>query len=360
MIATLRTAFVFLFISSLAVGSPLRCGGDGPKPVTNISPNFEYRTDVIDAYGGVKEFVRMPQRDLMAYRNSRDELRVVSTNPSNYGQQNFLTMSHSPLAPIVDEKERFLLTSGVGFLFDIMVPNYAYQYSKATDLEPLYWNRNSLTSVRVSKDLPGKRTFETFHYNLGRGGMVRGCVFTELNDEALSLVKGQSWPEIEFYSTVPLTGGGFALNRYTFSLRTCLPVLSKTERLADVRAPVTSVHHMTDGNYAIHVDAPRENLLWMTNGTCRYFDLGNENVMVPNFDYNILATAPKGMGVILYFMEAGDQAKMAQIFGGLPIDNIRERDLALSDGGTRLFVSPQFENEKSRWLFQVMLGKVGP
>lgn len=322
-----------------------RCGGEGPKPFIDITGQFKYKAKVLDAHGGVSEFLLWERKNQVVYRNRFGEVRAAHLAEENSSHP-LLTKSFQPISPTVDENERRILGDEEGWLFRLEEHSWK-KFNGVRPLNHVFWNRGTLYSVSTQ---PGysKNRFEIFRFRDRTQNNALVCSFTGDAGEKVLLAEGHTFPKVFFYSTSALINGRQDLRVYSMDVRTCRVDSTLYE---NVLGPVENVYRFEARNaLMVEVNHPRENLLWADETGCRYFDVDNLQPVVLNYDRPTIATWSPLSGLNLFYL---DKTQKASLVSTLPIEALRPRDLRLSRNGSTLFMAPLFAGETNRWLLEV-------
>lgn len=328
-------------------------GGDGPHPVED----FEYSTELIDARGGLKEFLVLPDAQRLIYRNNNDQL--LELFDSNLIVPKVIGSSLNGISEVRDPAGRYLAANELQAAYDLK--NQAWIKAQGlSGVTHLYWKGENLYSLRTLGNVFGQRYFEFYRYSAGNGVSTRICGFAENPEYPIRLVKGQSYPDVTFYTLQRAPYDTANVLEFAFNVRNC-DVVSSGPVIAQIRRPVLDVIRFEKyGAYGIQVNDPRENFIWNTHKLKGHIiNLGTLPLIVPDFDQTILVSLDPERALRVIFLDALDypqEAKEARVLQNLPITSLRARDVMMQ-GPKKLFLAPQLKGETTRWLMKMTFGK---
>ncbi len=350
-----RSLANFFAIAALVCGvgqaRQLRCGGVGPNPFNDISGILKYNVETVDAVGGVKEFLYQESSNALIYRNANREIRGVrSDSAGNFSQAQFFSTSIYPMSRVVDPKERFVLTEGQGWLLDTNSSDW-FEFNPNAGMQHLFWNRNKLFSYQFVPAASGDQRWDFYSYRVGDNGSKYQCSIQSTAKVPLTMAHGHTYPLVFFFNEVNAPGSDRQVVIYPFDITNC--TAQTPVAYSNVRGPVKDVYRFDSiDSTAVVVDNKDQNLLWATPKGCGYYDIKGLTPIVPNYNQPAIATFSQQDGVTLFFLNT---EKRATVLKGFPINDLKEGDLWLSDSGRKLFMSPLFDGERSRWLLDLKL-----
>ena len=327
-----------------------RCapGDAGPKPFEDISSQLSHNMAIFGTQGGIQEFTLAPSNQAVFYRNDASAIYAMDIDGDS---QQYITDSQFPLSSVFDSRERFLLSQGEGWGYELRSNNWIHFLQAPQPVEHLFWNRDSLGRDWVYSLSTEKTETDTiYHFYRSAPGMQEGTEFCTVKN--LEIATGHRYPYVFFYRTVPSSKGPL-LSELDLDLRSCHVAL-QTDFLDPLVGPVVSMHRFDVLNsVAVQVDHPTKNLLWyrISQG-CDYFDISKLRPTIPNERLPILSTWSKDTGFSLVFL---NEAKKATLFSHRSFEDLRPRDVALTNDARQLIVSPLFNRERTRPLIRVGL-----
>jgi hypothetical protein len=349
-----------VFLSAFAASAseaPLeraRCGGDGPQPFFELS-DLQPKSKVLHTRGNVREFLYWETRNALVYRNDYRELRA------HYFQDKvdkYFSPMSLPLARVTDPGEQFLLTDRANWFF--YRGNWKAFRSEAKHPRHLFWDRTLFDSWLYSldnvKNAAGRQELRIFRYRAGAQSAKLDCVLLAHPGEELKEAEGARYPFVPLY-TVKAVSGGEKLSLWHLDVRSCALVHMGTYP-DPVPGRVQAVHRFESiGSYAIKVDHPTLNLLWDYGTGCRFHDIGNGELLVPNHSRPLIGSWDSTDGLWLMNL---NHRKKGNFFPAGKHKALRQADLWLPERGSILFASPETEGEGEKTIVQLNIGEVLP
>ncbi len=330
--------------------SILRCGGEGPKPMMDVTNGFNAGTRIIPTRGGIQDFVFWNKKNTLVYRDKSS--RVIEQPLEGCGGGPIST-STVPLARIVDEDERYLLTEHDSWFLDTEKTNRWIHYENPSSaVEHLFWSGDSLFSISNFFTSTAPQTLRLIHYRAGESSANVICPNLKLRvEDGLHVGMGNVYPNVFMHRTRTLEEGT-ELSVYKLDLRTCgMEALGTYTHL--LPGHVETVYWFESlGAIAVKIDHPTMNLMWDAgpNG-CRFFDIGKERPMVLNYNHPMLASWKAKEGMTLYYLNS---EKRASIPLAGAIRELAPEDVILANDGQRLFAAPRLA-DSSKILLEMKL-----
>jgi len=343
---------------TLAEATPTRCaGGDGPKPLADISNLFHLKVKALDTPSTLQEFLIWEKRNLLVYRDVSGDVKGLPLHPHPHvaPHEMLMTKVSQPLSRLVDPAERYLVSTGDRiWVYD----TWGYGWSNAVqkkNVEPLYWAKDRkkkvqvLVSHSVETGINGAEIHQFFVNTPGETAIAPRCSI-QLKDNGWKAARGAMDPYFYFYS-VTKVDDRWQVILQPFNVLSCR--LEKGTIYGGIRYPVQEVLYFGAlGAIAVKVDHPTESLLWWSPQGCGYFDVGGVSPLVPNFSLPILMSWKAGSSLQIIYPEKSEKV---EVLKGLPLQKVSEKDLWISKDATKLFISTNIENEKDRWTMEMNL-----
>jgi len=333
--------------------SETRCGGgDGPKPLADISTTFEASVKGISTQGSVQEFLFSERDNAVIYRNEEGGIfKNGLTGPSTK-----IAESGTPMSRLTSDRQRYLAAESTPWVYD---RKYQRWYNYKLDARPfrhLFFDNNSLYSVSASYDAKNNQKFTVYRYDVG--GTVAQPVCYSLQSppgQHLTLAEGHSYPWAYLYRTFN-SPTGKKISFYGLNVGNLCAIKPFDDYTRDISGPVKRAHVFPEiGNqtFAVEVDHPTHNLLWEHNG-CRYFHTDGQ-ALVLSYRHPIMATWSEDKGMSLIYLDRESQAHLPPLPSGRSMRGLLPEDVWLADDAKRLFLAPRYD-WGPRWLLQMTLG----
>ncbi len=343
---------IFALLCQTGEASRSHCGGIGPTPLTDISSTLKYHVQTLDAVAGVKEFLYQETSNSVIYRNTNDEIRglAFSQSTGDYASTTLLSTSVYPLSRVVDPTETFVLTDGYGWMLNEKDQTWA-EFSTLTNLQELYWSGDTIYSLATNLQTNGNTEYDFYSYEVGGDYQRKLCSVTSTASAPYTLAEGHEYPYVFFYRDQIISGSDREALVYAYDLSSC--TMGSPTQYSNIKGPVKSVYRFDSiDSTAVVFDSPTENLLWDGAGGCQFYEIDNESPIVPNFNQPVVATFTAGQGVTVYFLTTQNKATFLK---GLPVNELNQGDLWLTDSGRKLFLAPLFNGERYHWLLNLNL-----
>lgn len=337
--------------ATAAVGT--RCGGgDGPKPLADISHTFEADIKGVPTLGDVQEFLFSERDNAILYRNERNE--VLKTNVPA-GPSLKLTESGLPLSRLTSYRERYIAAEAAPWVFDRKQQRW---YSYKLDARPfrhLFFDGDSLYSISSKYDEQNNQTFTVYRYDVGNASAIQTCFSLQSPPgQHLTLAEGHKFPWAYLYRTDGPATSKF-ISFFALNVSSNCKVQPLDGYTREISGPVKRAHVFPEiGNktFAVEVDHPTHNLLWEHNG-CRYFHTDGE-ALVLSYRQPIIATWSDQKGMSLIYLDRESQAHLPPLPSGRLARGLLPEDVWLADDAQRLFLAPRYDYG-ARWLLQMTL-----
>lgn len=348
-------AFVLFGLLSSVSWAANRCGGGegGPHPLADFTSSFKADFKVLSTAGDLEEFLFINKSDMLIYRTSEKNIYKMENFESSYK----ITSSSLPLGRLVHPSERYLVAEGAPWVFDL---KNGVWYNYQTDARPFVhamWNGDYLYDVSQRIDGAGSQFISVYQYKVGSSQSQKICATLESPPgHHLMMAEGHQYPHLYFYRTEK-AGAGMKITFFEMNVGLFCHLDPVDKYTREIAGPVKSVHVFKSlGSLAVEVDHPFKNLLWDSTDGCRYFNIERLKPLVLNYDKPIIATWSPNAGMSLIYLDAKKQAKVKDLVdGGSPISELLQRDVWMANDGKRIFLSPRFPYDESRWLLRMTL-----
>ena len=319
------------------------CGGDGPRPLSDISAHGNLSPVKTDK--AIQEFVLWPRKGEVVYRTVDNELYVGTQRLSD---------GPRPLSMLVDPAERYLLALAEPWLLDSDTSKgWAPYRTQSVSLTHVFWARNQvLYDAATPKDAAGNEYLVITAYRPGQPSALPVCPrFRWRPGQGLRLGHGHEYPGVFLYRVVKMPRGN-RLSMFSLDVTTC--------RFKDmgtythfIQGEVQSVHRFEPlKSVAVKIDHPTMNLLWDPPAGCRYYDIGNRVPIFPSYSKPWLATWDKSRGFDLIDLNGQNRAQMLK---DAPFEDLRADDVKLAADGKTLVIAPKRRDDNQRWLYRMKL-----
>lgn len=343
-------AEVFLGASAMAVTIG-GCGpGNGGVPLVDVSNHISANEKILKTDGGVKEFVLWERSGKVVYRNADD--KIATFNLAS-GMNEILGNGGVPLAHLLDPDNRFVMGAGIPWIFDTAAGGWYQFASNAAQLKPEFWFQGMLVTARIVVAGSYQR-IEVYGYTPSMGSpqpICRPFTFSKTSGP-LQLADGSRFPNIYFYTqAVNQNGNNLGLGR--IDLMSC--ELAEMNQYPYIfYGPIESVHVFDRlHSFSVKVNHPSYNLLWHSGyGSCSYYNIDNLEPFVLSESLPRVATFAPGGGLRIVDMNAQTEATVLK---NLPIADISDNDLWMTQDGKTLYAAPRLVNQSSRLLMQLKL-----
>ncbi len=318
------------------------CGGDGPIPFINMTGNITLPVKSIQSVGSIQQFAYWETQDALIYRNSSDQVRVSYFGS---GVDAPLAAFRYPLSKLVDASERYLVTDGASYFFNASSGAPVIRYSSVSPApEKLFWRGDELFFLRWVDPFFGYSHYEVRRYGAGETTSKLQCTYYPPSKSGLLRAKGDSFPGIFFYKTIP-TGGKNIVALHRLNALTCeMTALGAPTEPMD--GNITEVHRFEALDaFAVQTDHPTMNFRWERAGRCDYLSIGADRLMIPNHERPLAVSWTTGKGLSLFNLET---MKKVAAFRGLGIKELTTDDLWIPSHQSDLLMSPEFERTHDR------------
>jgi len=356
----LRIGLLLISLLVTASSQAKECSGgaDGPGPMVLQTESLP-----LDTGESIREFTFWEKGNGLFFRGESNQLFSMSLDS---GKPFSLTTLNRPLSRVIDSRGEYLLADNDSWLFSIRSGewvNYVVpERPPGSPLIHLFWHREHLYSVVLGEEGYGRQKVHLYKYRPGdRTARIVCRSHTLPKDERYEIASGHQWPNVAFYRVETKQRGKSLLK--IFEIDASRDKFLGMDWFCSfngvdwhswyVEGPVESVHRFGYLNgLAVKIKHPTKSLLWADRKRCRYFDIGDESTMAPNYLKPILFTWSETKGASLLFL---DKSKRGDILPpGSTIKGIRERDLWLTSDMKRLFMAPLLP-DNSRLLVQIGL-----
>lgn len=348
------SALLFLGLAQTALASPWRCnGGDGPKPLSDISSQMNFKVRPIDTPATLQEFFVWENKNYLVYRDVSGDIRAlnIAKNSSNPQKEIHLAKISQPLSRVVDSNERFITSQGDRtWVYDTWTSSWTNAVQKK-NIEPLFWAESKKRNYLVSHAVVVKNGVESHEFYSTQAGYSSTnptCTFTQNRDNPLRVAHGAAEPYFFFFGEEEIRGLR-VVTLYPLNVFTCR--FEKGIAYEGVRHPVQDIIFFKSLNaIAMKLDSDKQNLLWWSPNGCEYFDVGRVLPIVPNMKLPILMTWNPEHNVQLIYPE---KAEKVELLKGLPIQSLEQKDVWLNRDGKRLFLASKLQDDNQRWVMEM-------
>lgn len=352
---------ILLGLSMAASASPFRCmGGEGPKPLSDISGLLNYKVKPVDTPATLQEFFIWENKNTLVYRDVSGDIRTLSIakNTPTPSKEYVITKLSQPLSRITDSSERYLTSLGDRiWVYDTWTSGWNNAVQKK-NVEPLFWTENAKRNYLVSHSVTSTGTTQTHEFYstvAGSSSQTPICTFTQNNQNPLRGARGAADPYYYFWGEMEVDGKRL-VTLHPLNVFTCR--FEKGVIYEGVRHPVQEIIYFKNLNaIAMKLDNDKQNLLWWSPKGCDYYDIGRVSPMVPNFKLPVLMTWTPEHSIQLIYPE---KAERVELLKGLPIQSLEEKDVWLNKDANRLFLASKLEDDNQRWLMEMEIGKRVP
>ncbi len=349
-----RLFFYLLLISSVTFADiETRCGGEGggPKPLEDISTSFTSEANYLQVKGDVKEFLLWENIGKIIYRNASGDILQLKTGSENYA----FAHSNQPLARVKDPMERYLASEASPSVYDTRTNRWYHYKLEARpfrhlffDKVPLTLNRYGLYSLSMRLDEKNNQYISVYEYRIGDSSAYRVCDTLKLpQGEHYTLANGHSFPYIYFYRHWQDEEQRTRLSVFSMDIGGACKLKPIKVYTRPIEGPVKSVEVFPfTGAFAAQVVHPTMNLLWDSKTGCRYFNVNQLKPMIPNRNLPIALTYSQEQGLVYIHLDKQQKVGLSQGIGSeyeREIVSITDRDVALTDDGKGLYVTPSTE-----------------
>lgn len=334
-----------------------RPGGEGPKPVANITNIFPSNVHRIPTNGEPTEFLSWEKKNQIAYRS--DGREIIATSPDG-GFKQFLSTSSKPLARVVDAEERFLVTANDNWFLDTWA-GPAWVHFRAPFEKPhhLFWYQRRLYSMRNTYDNGGGQRIMLYRYNAGASSAHQICPLLKFTaGEGYQIGEGHSYPYVVLYR-VRRTTQGNSLTVALLNVSTC--GLEPKTYARPVDGDVENVHWFRPLNsYLVKIDSPTKQLMWDTGPDdehCHYYNVGKDYpAFILGYSQPVVGLFNPNDGLSLLYLHdlENHDPKTAQILNDFPLQSLGASDVWLTKDGSTLYAAPTMIDQ-SRWMLKIDL-----
>jgi hypothetical protein len=312
--------------------------GDGPNPLIDIGVDPEVR--VVQAPGGVEDFVVWEKSKRLFYRDESDELTSIDLRSGDI--DDFASMER-PISRVVDPSESVVVESGMGRVFRALQRVWHwFIHVKQMPMRHLFWNGNKLYSIGQVATESGAE-FHLFSYDRDDEYAQEIChpfqLTTGEESEQLKVAEGSSFPDVYIYKSQYIdVNAGYTLWLRHYNLSDCTLSNWYIYR-KDLPGAARAVFWFKPLDaFAVSLDDPKLNLLWQSPQGHYYFHLDSTAVPVlPNPGQPVLALFDVGQGIRLIYPA---EAKRKVIYGTGSFGTLNESTLWLTADGKRLYIAP--------------------
>lgn len=335
-LACALSAVAAVFCSSLfAVPTSDRCPGEGPKPLAEV-PWDNDAAVTLTTPTPVQDFVLFEKRGAVAYRDTRNQVYFRSTDPKASAQP-AAPPSMAPLSTAHDPDERYLVTEGAPFYFDLFSGRGWFQFSPpVTRPKAIFWGNGELYGMEKEPVANAAGSIHLFRYRPGAWLSWKVCRNLWASDEQFTVAEGSRYPYLSMFKRFA-TQKGFGIMLYRVNVETC--GLDQPALMFDkLPGPATRVQVVSQPyGAAIHVEQPTKKVLWYTQGACRYFDVEGGDVTIPNPDVPLFAVRDT---LKLWILDP-EAERYTALRPQLPATALRDRDVTLTAGAQSVIVAPK-------------------
>jgi len=321
------------------------CGpGDGPQPLVDITPVFGTKVRLLPSpTDGQAISLLEPQRQAWIQTTSGE---IWEQELQSAGATKWVTDQSLPISRVISSNARFGLASDnhglthpeAGLkLFDRLLGKQWTQIETQPST-PLYWYRNSLYYVTTTS-VAQTKILRAYQYDEEKQTRNRSCEL-EL-DNSWTLSKGHSYPLAFFHRNSIFKSRNYT-QQAQWNLEDCTVQLSLLPQ--GQNGPVHELYQFVETKSLVAIiEGNNSSLLYQTPRSCTLIETPNVFAVTSagNRSQPLFMQFSKENGAYLVFVE---QLQKARILANLPIVELDEKRVQLSQDGQTIYLMPKLAN----------------
>jgi hypothetical protein len=288
----------------------------------------------------IKELVFLEKRQKLMVRDRQGSLWAADVNR---GSVDPVTSSRRRLSRIIDPDGEVLLSEDLGESFDLMRDLWTwFAPSGGMPLHHLFWKMGQLYSIGEVATRAAKK-FQLYRYDKSSAEALPICDPIALpgKDEArVRVAETSHYPYAVLYKTEP-HGRGEALSLRLMNVLTCeLKAWETTE--PELPGKVTQLHwYGRTSGYAALVDNSEWQVLYHTEKSSAYFDIGTATPLLPSPGKPVFATVDAKQGLRFIFLDQASRVGVQSRLSSESLLTLTDRTLWLTRDRQNVFLAPR-------------------
>lgn len=271
-----------LFAVSLSASADMRCGGDGPRPLIDITPEVPIATSEIQVKGDIQQAIFLDQRNIALYRNRQGELRAYGLSS---GFDHRLGLLSAPFSKLLDPNQENVLVENAAFLWRYPFSTQWDNFSQKA-LTHGFWKHGTLYSVEPTPPMGNPATFRVMRYTVATRKFTQQCSFDVSSIPDIKLAEGHTYPYFFFHASNARSSSVSRLVVWKYDVERCqAQAMVFPDALKGSPQKVARFENLR--STLVRTNDRKASLLWRTSSTCEYIDTEQDPVFAVRHDLPI-------------------------------------------------------------------------